>query len=197
MNERIPGRTEIEPGGSVLHRRVAIGRDGAVVVSGGIGTLLMGLSETWLLMGLAAASMVVWIVVRRTGTQRAGDYLFIAFVVIGLALVWRFAEQRLWLSWAGMLLLVTAMDLDRLWLRFPTGSRRELQSRVVKNHLVRLTAVAVAGGVVTSAGLLLSLELQLIAVMLLAVFVVLVLIQFASGLQQRPTRPQDDDSESS
>ncbi|MFW6213098.1 MAG: hypothetical protein ACOC8L_09375 [Spirochaetota bacterium] len=162
---------------SVLARRTAVGRDAAVATTGATAILLTILAQAWLVGALALVATVLWIFVRRSENKRLSRFLFLAVVVLGTALLWRFAERRVWISWFGMVALVAAVDLDRLAARFPHESPLHLQARTIRRRLVHLAFVAGASALMVLIGANVAIELRLIAVMLLAAFVVVVLIR--------------------
>jgi hypothetical protein len=162
---------------SVLERRVAAGRDAAIAVSGALAILLTVLAQAWIMAALSLFAAATWIVARRTENEKVSRFLFVAVIVLGMALLWRFAERRVWIAWLGMMTLIAAVDLDRLSIRFPYESPLDLQQRLVRRRLVHLGFVAGASAVMVLIGANVALELRLVAVMLLAAFVVVVLIR--------------------
>jgi len=162
---------------SALARRVAAGRDVAITVAGAAAVLLTTLTQAWLIATLSLLAAAFWIFARRSGRLKLRRFLFLAVIVLGVALLWRFVERRLWISWLGMVALVAAVDLDRLSIRFPSDTPLDLQQKLIRRRLVHLGFVTGASAVMVLIGANVAIELRLLAVMLLATFVVVVLIR--------------------
>ena len=113
-----------------------------------------------------------------------------AFVSIGFLLVWRVTDAWLPVNIAGMWLLTCAADLQRLSARYPAGSPPAHQRKAVRRRLVHLAAVGAATGLVAAVARVADLPLRLTAVLLLAVFVVVVIAWFAGRLgEATPSQP--------
>ena len=162
--------------------RADLFRDIAVGASGACAMILHLLAERWGTAVLAAVVAVLWIVIERK-SGRHGDWLAsAAFLVVGALLVWRFNEARLWLSVTGMWLLVSAGDLSRLSHRFPVDSPPLDQRYLVLRRLKHLALVGAASAVLVLLGRVLTLEIRLPAVALLAVFVVIVTVRTITSI---------------
>ena len=152
-------------------------RDGAIAATGVVAIALHVVGENWLLVAFAFVATAAWIVAERRYPAYVAWVSQVAFVVLGILMIWRFAESLLWLSVAGLWLLVGAADLGRLCRRFPTEAAPLDQRLVLSRRLQQLALLGVVSAAVVGAALVLTLELRLIAVSLLAVFVVMVLVR--------------------
>ena len=160
-----------------MRRRAATYRDIAVAASSVSASVLHLLGERWLAGGLALAAGVAWIVAERRRPKQVDWYTQAAFLFVGLLLVWRFAEVYLWVTAAGVWFLVAAADLSRLVRRFPVDSPLLEQRSLVSRRVQHLILLAVASAAVIGIARFLTLQLRLVAVALLAVFVVMVVVR--------------------
>ena len=92
-------------------------------------------------------------------------------------MVWRFAEVRLWITVFGVWSLVSAADLSRLVRRFPVDSPPVHQRLLVSRRVQHLVLLGAASAPVVGSARILTLQLRLVAVALLAVFVVMVVVR--------------------
>lgn len=160
-----------------MRRRVAIYRDIAVAASSVSACGLHLLGERWLAAGLALAAGIAWIVAERRRPKQVDWYTQAAFLLVGLLLVWRFAETYLWITAAGVWFLVAAADLSRLVRRFPVDSPPMDQRLLVFRRVQHLVLLGAASAAVIGIARFLTLQLRLVAVALLAVFVVMVVVR--------------------
>lgn len=186
-----------------LRKTAALARDSAVAAAAFIATGLHLAAGRWLEGVLALVAGGLWIALERgllpvREGSKAG-LVHAAFVAIGILLVWRFNEARMWLIVAGMWLLVCAADLSRLVRRYPVDSsaadQRMLLNRRIQ-HLALLGAASAAGTVLTR---VLVLRLRLVAVALLATFVVIVFLRTVRSLRDGAdgsAAPPGDEAES-
>ena len=170
----------------------ALYRDVAVVAAALVAVTLHVLGDSWFLVAVAAVAAAAWITAARRPLPFPGWITQVAFVVLGALLVWRFAERLLWLSVAGMWLLVAAADLTRLCVRFPQDAS-PLDQRLLVNRRIQLLALlGLAAAALVWVSLALTLELRLMAVSLLALFTVMVVIRVVRSLAGAEF-PRDDD----
>lgn len=176
-----------------MRNRVALLRDIAIGAAGAVAVLLHLLAERWGTAAFAFAVSLAWIVVERRRWKHADLVITALFVVTGALLAWRLNEARLPLTVAGMWCLVAAADLSRLWSRFPVDSppldARLLLSRRLR-HLGYLAAVSAA---VVSLGRILTIQVRLPAVALLAVFVVVVLSRLIRSIAEGRLSRDDEE----
>ncbi|MBU8912855.1 MAG: hypothetical protein KOO61_02450, partial [Spirochaetales bacterium] len=160
-----------------MRRRAAVYRDIAVAASSAGACVPHLLGERWLAAGLAVAAGIAWIVVERRRPKRVDWYTQAAFLFVGLLLLWRFAEVYLWITVAGVWFLVAAADLSRLVQRFPVDSPPMDQRLLVSRRVQHLALLGAASAAVVGVARFLTLQLRLVAVALLAVFVVMVAVR--------------------
>lgn len=160
-----------------MRRRTAIYRDIAIAASAISASVPHLLGERWLAVGLAVAAGLAWIVVERRRPKHTEWYTQTAFLLVGLLMVWRFAEVYLWITVAGVWFLVSAADLSRLVRRFPVDSPPVDQRLLVTRRLQHLVLLGAASAVIVGVARFLTLQLRLVAVALLAVFVVMVVVR--------------------
>ncbi|MFW5689649.1 MAG: hypothetical protein ACOC1U_08755 [Spirochaetota bacterium] len=170
-------------------------RDGAVVASAAIAAVIQGLAENWFALGVAVVAAALWVGIRRglartARARRTAPHLLQAsFLALGLLLVWRLAFAWLPLAVAGMWLLVSAAEFDRFVERFPAGAAARVQRAALRRKLQLLGVVAAVSAVTVLAARVLTLQLRIVAVMLLAGFVTIVAFRVARDV----TRVTDAD----
>ena len=176
-----------------LMRTARRARDGAIVATGVAAAVIQGLAGVWAALAVAVIGAGGWVWLRRSrlvDERRAGPVVQAIFVVLGVLLVWRLDFRVFALAVAGMWMLVTAADLDRFVQRFPAGSPAVEQRAAFRRRLQWNGLVAGATVAVVLPGAVLSLRLQLVAVMLLAAFVVIVALRV---LRQIPNAGSEED----
>ena len=170
-----------------------LARDIGVAGAGTAAAALHLLGASWLLAGLAATAAAAWVFAERRSAAWADRVNQAAFIVLGLLMVWRFAERYLWLSVAGLWLLVSAADLTRLCRRFPADSGVLDQRLTVSRRLQNLALLGLASAAVVGVSLVLTLELRLVAVALLALFVVMVVVRIIRSIAGLSFSREDDE----
>ncbi len=160
-----------------MRKRTAIYRDIAIAASGISAGVLHLFGERWLAAGLAVTAGLAWIVVERRRPKHTEWYIQAAFLLIGILMVWRFAEVYLWITVAGVWFLVSAADLSRLARRFPVDSPPVDQRLLVSRRVQHLILLGVASAAIVGIAGFLTLQLRLVAVALLAVFIVMVTVR--------------------
>lgn len=163
-------------------RQVKLARLVGTVLSTAAAGIHQGLVGNWILLIVtvsAGTSLLIWTHEER----RRPSVVATACVLLGILLVWGFRESLVWLSLAGSLLLVATIDLDRLAVRFPTASPVATQQAVFRRHLETLLVVGALSVVATLSVRAVTLEFQLAAVMLLALFVVVVLVRVVVAIR--------------
>jgi hypothetical protein len=182
----------------VILRQVRLLRLVSIVGAGAAAAVLQAVVGSWAGLVLAVLAAAAWIVARaqgqvrrlieRAGQEAAETIAQASFVVLGVLMVWRLAFAWLPLAIPGAWLLVCAMDLDRLATRFPLHTSRLVQRSVVRTHLLGLALLAAASagaGIVAS---VVTIRLQLFAVVLLAVLLVLLVRHITAGITQSDNR---------
>ena len=175
-----------------MSKRTAIYRDIAIAASGISAGVLHLFGERWLAAGLAVAAGLAWIVVERRRPKHTEWYTQVVFLLVGVLMVWRFAEVRLWITVFGVWSLVSAADLSRLVRRFPVDSPPVDQRLLVSRRVQHLVLLGVASAAVVGSARILTLQLRLVAVALLAVFVVMVVVRTIRSIAGLGL-PGDDD----
>jgi hypothetical protein len=168
-------------------------RDAAVIATGIVAVVLHAIGANWFFLALAAATTGIWVVAERRRPAYSAWVIQVAFVLLGTLMVWRFSERLLWLSVAGVWLLVVAADLSRMCERFPSQAGVLVQRRLVYRRLGGLAGLGVASAAVVALSLYVALELRLVAIALLALFLVMVAGRTIRSLGAGATTGNDDE----
>ncbi len=171
---------------ATLYRDMAIGGAGTAAL------VLHILGQSWLPAALAVAGAAAWIIAERRDLSMTPWASQVIFVLIGTLSVWRFRENLLWLSTAGIWILVAAADLSRLCRRFPVDASPLDQRLHLSRRLQHLAILGVVSAALVGATLVLTLSLRLTAVSLLALFVVIVAVRMVRSVASGEL-PGDDD----
>lgn len=158
-----------------MRRAAALWRDVGI----GAATLCAGslhiVGGRWMAVGIALAAGSAWIFFERRRLPQTRWAASAAFLVIGTLLIWRFSESRLWITASGIWFLAVSADLSRLVLRFPTDTSRRQQRDLMGRRIRHLLLIGAASAAVIAVGRVLSFQVRLASVALLAVFVVLII----------------------
>lgn len=122
-----------------------------------------------------------------------------SFVVLGVLLFAGLAFRLFPVAVVGMWLLVCATDLDRLLVRYPVDSPARVQRETLRRHLKLLGFVGAAACAVAGITVFVAIEVRLPAVILIAVFVVVMLVRIAGSIsrggQDEPVHSGDSEPE--
>ena len=169
----------------------------SVALAGAAAITVQVASGAWPAALAAFLAAGLWMTLRRSphGSRRpspgtrwiaAHADLFIqgSFVVLGVLLFAGLAFQLLPVAIVGMWLLVCATDLDRLLLRYPADSPVRAQRETLRRHLKLLGFVGAAAFAVAGVTVFVTIQVRLPAVILIAVFVVVVIVRIAGSISR-------------
>lgn len=160
---------------TTMRRTVALWRDIAIGAASLCAGSLHTIGGRWMGVGIALAAASAWIIFERRRVPQARWVAPAALLAIGTLLIWRFSESRLWITASGIWFLTVSADLSRLVLRFPTDASRQQQRDLIGRRIAHLLLIGAGGAAMVAAGRVLSFQVRLVSVALLALFVVMVI----------------------
>jgi hypothetical protein len=155
-------------------------RDTAVVLAATAAVLTQGLAGRWAALAIALLAGSAWLGARhlRLTQRRSADAVADgSFLTLGVLLVWRLVFAYLPIAVAGMWLVVCAADLDRFSLRYPLASPTRIRREALRRRVLHLAVLGAASAAVVAVATVLDLRLRLVAVMLVAAFVVVIVLR--------------------
>lgn len=165
-------------------------RDAAIVITGAATATLQGFARSWVALAVALLAAAAWIALRRVPvlarprTVRRNPDIIVSglFLVLGVLTFRRLVFSLLPLAVAAMWTLLVAADLDRFVRRYPAASATRVARARLTRRLQIQAIIGAASAITVTAVSLLDVRLRIVAVMLLAAFVVVTIVRVARSV---------------